>query len=447
MNYYNDIDPKCCAWTQELINAGLIPPGDVVCKSILDIKPHELEKYTQCHFFCGINGWSHALRLAGWPDDRPVWTGSPPCQPFSCAGKQAGASDDRNLWTPFVRLVRECRPECIFGEQVEAAIRVGWLDRVFADLEEMSYATGSVILGAHSAGAPHIRQRIYWCAVRMADCGSGGRFRQDAAKSGGDGTHDGILGGNGDDGRLADARCPEHERQRRCREAHGATGTAEGEAQQREWSWTANSDCCAVSRMADADGAKRELRELRLFSNGRSGDGIEEQSERAKSGLADASGGQRQQLDGAQGHGLQRPADDGAGGGMGHADEPGPQGRREHRKRAGELPSRENVPSNFWSGSRWHACRDGKARRVPASCGFQFVAPGIPDLMAALRDAGCHEAEIRQACDLFPLASEKITGRVMLLRGAGNAISPPVAAEFIKAVMDCLDGCNPPRIS
>ena len=31
-----------------------------------------------------------ALRAAGWRDDRPVWTGSCPCQPFSAAGKQVG---------------------------------------------------------------------------------------------------------------------------------------------------------------------------------------------------------------------------------------------------------------------------------------------------------------------------------------------------------------------
>jgi DNA (cytosine-5)-methyltransferase 1 len=168
MNLYNDIDPKVCAWLRELIDAGLIPPGDVICKTIKDINPDELKRYTQCHFFCGIAGWSRALHLAGWPTDRPVWTGSCPCQPFSCAGKGKGQSDERHLWPEMFRLIRQCRPQHVFGEQVANAIGKGWLDGISADLESEGYACGAAVLGAHSVGAPHIRQRLYWVAKRVA---------------------------------------------------------------------------------------------------------------------------------------------------------------------------------------------------------------------------------------------------------------------------------------
>jgi DNA (cytosine-5)-methyltransferase 1 len=47
---------------------------------------------------------------------------------------------------------------------VPAAIKHGWLDGIFADLEKENYACGVVVLGAHSVGAPHIRQRLYWVA-------------------------------------------------------------------------------------------------------------------------------------------------------------------------------------------------------------------------------------------------------------------------------------------
>src|ERR1700690_1142732 len=122
MNYYNENDPFAAAWLRELIKAGLIPNGTVDERSIEDVLPNELAEYTQCHFFAGIGGWSLALRLAGWSDDEPVWTGSCPCQPFSTAGKRTGTTDERPLWPAFFHLIDQCKPSVVFGEQVEAAI-------------------------------------------------------------------------------------------------------------------------------------------------------------------------------------------------------------------------------------------------------------------------------------------------------------------------------------
>lgn len=173
MNYYNEYDAKAAAWLRELIKRGLIPPGDVDERSITDVKPNDLKGYTQVHFFAGIAGWSEAMRLAGWPADRPVWTGSCPCQSFSTAGQRKGTGDHRDLWPVFAALIRECKPPVVFGEQVEAAIGYGWFDRVRADLEAEGYAVGGHVLGAHSAGAPHIRQRLYW----VADAGRNGMRR------------------------------------------------------------------------------------------------------------------------------------------------------------------------------------------------------------------------------------------------------------------------------
>ena len=97
--YYNEIDPFAAQWLRELIKAGHIAPGEVDTRSI------ENAGFTQCHFFAGIGTWSYALRCAGWPDDRPVWTGSCPCQPFSAAGKRKGTSDERHLWPTFFHLI------------------------------------------------------------------------------------------------------------------------------------------------------------------------------------------------------------------------------------------------------------------------------------------------------------------------------------------------------
>jgi DNA (cytosine-5)-methyltransferase 1 len=164
MNYYNDFDKKACAWLRELIKAKRIPDGIIDERSITDVKADDLRGFTQCHFFAGIGGWSRALQIAGWPEEKPVWTGSCPCQPFSTAGKQEGKSDERHLWPAFARLIAECKPPVVFGEQVESAIKHGWIDDLQADLEREDYAVGFAVLGAHSVGAPHIRQRLYWVA-------------------------------------------------------------------------------------------------------------------------------------------------------------------------------------------------------------------------------------------------------------------------------------------
>ena len=170
--YYNEIDKYAAQWLRNLIAAGHIAPGDVDERSITEVQPDDLRGYTQCHFFAGLGGWSYALRLAGWADTRLVWTGSCPCQPFSAAGKQRGSDDERHLWPAMFRLIRECRPGAVFGEQVAGSAGYAWWDHVAADLEGEGYAAAAADIGAHSVGAPHIRQRLYWVALGATSSGS-----------------------------------------------------------------------------------------------------------------------------------------------------------------------------------------------------------------------------------------------------------------------------------
>jgi len=161
LNYYNEYDPFAAEWLRGLINYGLIPNGEVDERSITDVEAADLEGFTQCHFFAGIGGWSRALELAGWGADRAVWTGSPPCQPFSSAGTHTGFSDARDLWFAWFDLIRQCRPRTIFGEQVATSIKHGWLDRAAADLATAHYRHGAIVLSAASIGAPHRRERLF----------------------------------------------------------------------------------------------------------------------------------------------------------------------------------------------------------------------------------------------------------------------------------------------
>jgi DNA (cytosine-5)-methyltransferase 1 len=175
--YYNELDPFAAQWLRNLIDADLIAPGDVDERSIVDVRPADLAGFTQCHFFAGVGGWSYALGLAGWPDERPVWTGSCPCQPFSLAGKRKGFSDDRHLWPVWRELIRECAPSVVFGEQVASA--TDWLGLVRSDLEAMGFAVGAIPVEAASAGADHLRDRYWFVAdSESKQVGSAGQPRQ-----------------------------------------------------------------------------------------------------------------------------------------------------------------------------------------------------------------------------------------------------------------------------
>ena len=208
--YYNEIDPYAAQWLRNLIEAGHIAPGDVDERDIRDVYPSDLHGYNQCHFFAGIGIWSHALRRAGWPDSRPVWTGSCPCQPFSAAGRRSGMLDERHLWPAFHHLIKQRRPPVVFGEQVASKDGLGWLDLVQADMEGAGYSVGAADLCAAGVGAPHWRQRLWFVAERLADAGrtrsERGPDAQGSAHAGATQRHQGSDDDQprGNTGRVAD---------------------------------------------------------------------------------------------------------------------------------------------------------------------------------------------------------------------------------------------------
>jgi len=341
--YYNEHDPYAAKWLRNLIAAGHIAPGEVDERDIQDIRPDDIMGHTQCHFFAGLGGWSHALRLAGWPDDRPVWTGSCPCQPFSAAGKRAGVDDERHLWPHWFWLIRQRRPDVLFGEQVAAAIRHGWLDLVSADLESLGYAIGSVVAGAHSVGAPHLRQRLYFVAESLRESGErrAGSVPGTRAPERGEGVEHRHLperfadGGENGAGELADA--------------DGRNTSAEwlqrgGEHGQQPQDGRAGP--CVVS---DATQQQR----------GRNGNaGPERRGEPSDS----------RELGDSTSAGLQGPGS-----------EPSTAARRFCGRLAG-------LPMHPWAAADWLPCRDGKAR--PVEPGTFPLAHGVPARVGRLRAYG-----------------------------------------------------------
>ena len=183
--YYNEINPEAAHVIRCLIRDGVVAPGEVDTRSIKDVQPDDLRGFSQLHFFAGGALWSVAARLAGWPDDKPLWTGSCPCQGESLAGKRLGADDPRHLWPDLYRLIRARRPPVVVGEQVAAAAGTHWLDGVCADLANENYAARAVDIPACSVDAPHQRQRLYWIAVDDGDDARlEGQRRDDAGQSG-----------------------------------------------------------------------------------------------------------------------------------------------------------------------------------------------------------------------------------------------------------------------
>jgi len=237
--YYNEFDPYAAQWLRNLIEEGHIAPGVVDERSIEDVLPDDLRGFTQCHFFAGIGVWSLALRRAGWPDDRPVWTGSCPCQPFSAAGAGTGFADERHLWPAFFHLITQCTPSIIFGEQVACKAVGPWIDLVHADVEAMGYAFGAVAFPSAGVGAPHIRDRLFWAAD--ADNERLERRREPGSER----AAEWLARPCGVVGRLADTN-------------GGNTGTERQQCGRQQRQQPQDGGGCELGRLGDAEGMRRE---------------------------------------------------------------------------------------------------------------------------------------------------------------------------------------------
>ena len=122
------------------------------------------------------------VRREDLPDPNPgLICGGFPCQPFSHAGKQRAQDDPRHLWPEMFRLIRECRPDWVIGENVTGLIKLG-LDEVLSDLEGEGYATRTFNIPACAVGAPHIRQRLWVVAHAHSESEPDGAFDGNAGQ-------------------------------------------------------------------------------------------------------------------------------------------------------------------------------------------------------------------------------------------------------------------------
>jgi DNA (cytosine-5)-methyltransferase 1 len=402
VNFYSDNEPSCVAWISALIRAGLIGEGKVDGRSIQELGAADLVGYRHVCLFAGIAGWELALRLAGWPDDRPVWTGSCPCPPFSQAGRKnckrcgdrlgfygvddfgcqrCNLRDERHLWPEMRRLIALGRPPVCFGEQVASADGRQWLARVRVDLEALGYAVGCADLCAAGAGAPQIRQRLFWVARRQGDGREQGRSEPD--------------GGDAGAGRppvdLADRQRPE-------RRPPFGTGSDDGDG----------------TEAGRPKGAGRP--ELYQQSEHLADPGYAEYSTRRE----------KKDVDGRKDR--ERPN--------------GPSGNESTPRRDLGHSARELFSDSDQLG---HSVRE----RLPERQGPEVDDGAVRQQGPAARAAGPWDDFEILVCDdgkgdvcfrrtqpgLRPLAA-RLPGRVAQLRGLGNSIVPKIAAEFVRAFLE-----------
>jgi DNA (cytosine-5)-methyltransferase 1 len=418
--YYNEFDPHAAAWLKQLIAENLIPDGEVDDRSIADVQANDLRGFDQCHFFAGIGGWPYALRLAGIEDDFQVWTGSCPCPPFSVAGKKKACpecgevsllphpyrtgvfvcngcrhewlADDRHLWPEFHRLIKECRPAIVFGEQVAGKDGELWLAGVRATLGIIGYGVGAANLGAHSAAAYHQRQRLFW----VADGDRIGRDRRREAC----GSETGAITGN--DSRCEIGGMADGDRLRPSPRSEGRQTDGYGEAVESD---------CGAGIMGDAGGARLQTCQHESVPPSR-------RREEGRTVVQSSSSFSDKRMEDPDDARLQKQ-------------------RRERNEPEGSAAS-GGIERNFnarahhadagyvdWQTADFIACRDEK---------WRAVEPGTFPLVDGLPKGVVH------CCDPgLPLdAQATAEARVMRLKGYGNAIVPQVAAEFIMAAMECI---------
>jgi len=128
--------------------------------------------------FSEIDPWCCAVLKKHWPKVKnygdirtipaikcDIITGGFPCQPFSCAGEQRGAADDRHLWPAMFEVIARCRPAWVICENVPGIINIE-LDNCCLDLEYIGYTAQPIIVPACAVDARHRRDRVWIVAYR-----------------------------------------------------------------------------------------------------------------------------------------------------------------------------------------------------------------------------------------------------------------------------------------
>lgn len=160
---------------------------DDFCNRVLKYYYPTAEHYRDI-YETDFNKWKHKIDVlsAGFP-----------CQPFSNAGNNRGAEDDRYIWPEVLRAIREVKPSWFVGENVTGIVGMVFpgeeirmentndlfeesyiqveehqrfiLHQICNDIESIGYSVQPVIIPACAVGAPHRRDRVWIIANSNSD--------------------------------------------------------------------------------------------------------------------------------------------------------------------------------------------------------------------------------------------------------------------------------------
>lgn len=90
-------------------------------------------------------------------------SGGVPCPPFSVAGKQLGADDERDLFPQMLRLVEEINPRTVMIENVRGLLDPKfdiYRHQILQRLNNLGYRSYIQLLNASDYGVPQLRPRV-----------------------------------------------------------------------------------------------------------------------------------------------------------------------------------------------------------------------------------------------------------------------------------------------
>jgi DNA (cytosine-5)-methyltransferase 1 len=111
----------------------------------------------------GVDGDVTKVKWSKWKGQVDVVHGGPPCQPFSIAGRQAGAADIRDMWPNFVECIKATKPQAFVAENVPALASKKFETYVKTQILEplqSRYHIRMMTLRAQDFGVPQIRRRV-----------------------------------------------------------------------------------------------------------------------------------------------------------------------------------------------------------------------------------------------------------------------------------------------